>query len=114
MIIIPREASQGRQYSLGAMLAALAYWSIEGLDGGEVRRRISPEAAARGYGDPSLWASLRRWVHQRHRLWPQVRVAERGTRRETAASLVGALCARLPRAPPSPTVADAWTAAVLL
>ncbi len=111
MIVVPREIAGRFRYTLRAMLLALAYWGLAGQPGGEVRERISPEEP-RGFRDPRLWPSLRRWVRQRAELWPAVHVQSRATVRETARALVVALCARLSRAPPVPTPGDAWEAAL--
>lgn len=111
--VVPRETAARQRYSRPAILVALALWSLLELDGGEVRRRISPHPA-RGFAEPRVWPSLRRWVRDRHHLWPEVSVAARATHRETAGALVAALCARMARAPPVPTVADAWQAALAL
>jgi len=113
LVVVPCEHAAGRHFSRPAMLAALALWALLGLDGGEVRRRISPHPPC-GFAEPRVWPSLRRWVRARDRLWPEVRVAARATHRQTAASLVSALCARLSRAPPLPSVAEAWEAAALV
>jgi len=111
MFVVPREIAGRFRYTLRAMLLALAYWGLEGQSGGEVRERISPEPR-RGFLEPRLWPSLRRWVKQRAELWPAVHVPARATLRETARALVLALCARLSRAPPVPEVGDAWEAAL--
>ena len=111
MFVVPLEITGRFRYTLRAMLLALAYWGLAGQPGGEVRERISPEEP-RGFGDPRLWSSLRRWVRQRAELWPAVHVQSRATLRETARALVMALCARLSRAPPVPTPGDAWEAAL--
>ncbi len=113
MTVVPREVAEHHRYSRPAILTALALWSILELGGGEVRKRISPHPAG-GFSDPRVWSSLRRWVGERERLWPEVQVPERATARETAGALVVALCARLARAPPLPTVADAWEAGLAL
>jgi hypothetical protein len=111
MFVVPREIVGRFRYTLRAMLLALAYWGLEGQAGGEVRERISPEPV-RGFRDPRLWPSLRRWVSQRDELWPAVHVRPRATARATARALVVALCARLSRAPPVPKPGDAWDAAL--
>lgn len=111
MFVVPREITGRFRYTLRAMLLALAYWSLEGQSGGEVRERISPEPAG-SFRDPRLWPSLQRWVRQRAELWPAVQVQPRATMRETARALVVALCARLSRAPPVAKPRDAWDAAL--
>lgn len=111
-IVVPAEASVFAWYAMTAIVVAFAMWGIEGLPAGEVRRRISPRPR-RGFGEPRLWPSLHRWVRQRDRLWPGLRVRSRATDRETAGAIVAKLTARLARAPPSPSVAAAWEAALV-
>jgi len=110
MTVFPSDVGPSVHYSLTAIALALAMWGIEGRQAGDVREQVAPEAS-RGFSDPRQWPSLRRWTRNRAALWPEVRVRNRTTVRETAAALTGALIARMPRAPPLPTPAHAWAAA---
>jgi hypothetical protein len=111
-VVVPLEHSAVFRYAMTAIVVALAMWALEGRTAGEVRDEIAARPTE-GFGDPRLWPSLPRWVRQRDRLWPDLQVRKRATARATARAIVAALCARMPRAPPSPTVADAWEAALV-
>jgi hypothetical protein len=110
MVVVPSEVGPSVHYSLAVIAFALAMWSIEGRQAGDVRELVSPTPRF-GFGDPRRWSSLRRWTRRRAALWAQVDVCERVTMRQTAAALIGALIARMPRAPPVPTPTYAWVAA---
>lgn len=112
MVVVPGEVGPYVHFSLTAIAFALATWGIEGRQAGDVRELVSPTAPV-GFGDPRAWPRLRHWTRRRTVLWREVRVAARTTLRETAASLIGALTARMPRAPPRPTPAHAWLAALV-
>jgi len=111
-VVVPLEHSAVFRYAMTAIVVALAMWALEGATAGEVRAEIGARPS-RGFGDPRLWPSLPRWVRQRDRLWPHLQIRERSTARATAAAIVAALCTQMPRAPPSPSVADAWEAALV-
>lgn len=111
-VVVPLEASGVFRYAVTAIVVAFALWAIEGQPAGEVHRRISPHSQC-GFGEPRLWPSLHRWVRQRDRLWPALAVRPGATDRETAGAIVAKLASRLARAPPSPSVADAWEAALM-
>jgi hypothetical protein len=111
--VVPAEVGPYVSFTLPAILAALAHWALEMLPPGKVLAKLSPVTKPRGFGDPWLWSSLRRWVRRRRILFPTVEVQDRATLRQTAAVLVAALVSRLARAPPVPQVPDAWAAALL-
>jgi hypothetical protein len=113
MLVVPSEIGPYVSFTLPAILAALAHWALEMLPPGEILAKLSPVTKPRGFGDPWLWSSLRRWVRRRRLLFPMVEVQDRATLRETGAALVAALVSRLARAPPLPQVSDAWGAALL-
>ena len=110
-VVVPAEHSAVFRYGMTAIVFALAIWGLDGRPAGEARDAVSPHPR-RGFGEVRRWPSLHRWVRERHRLWPQLNIADRATHRQTAAAIVACLVAKMPRAPPSPTVADAWQAAL--
>jgi len=112
MIVVPAEVTAHYRYSLSAILWALALWALERLGAAEVRRRVSVNGV-RGFGEPRLWRSLRRWAQRHRQLWPSLVDKARSTLRETAAAVVTALTARHAGAPAAPSAADAWLAAQL-
>ena len=112
MQVVPAEVGYRLRYSLPAVTAALAMWALEKQRQDDVRAVFSPTIAARG-GNPLTWPSLARWTRARDQLWPSLHISAEPTLRQTAARLVAATCARMPRAPPTPTVAAAWHAAGL-
>jgi len=112
MIVVPAEIAAHWRYSLSAILWALALWSLEEQNDGEVRRRVCVNAVT-GFGDPRRWQSLRRWAQRHKQLWPSLADKTRTTRRETARAVVTALVARQSPAPAMPSADDAWLAAHL-
>ena len=100
----------GRRYSAPAILWALALWSWAQERPERIRARVSPWRPS-GFAEPGVWPSLRRWVRERLRLWPEVVVPARPDHRATAGALAHALCARLPSPPLEPIPSDAWRAA---
>jgi hypothetical protein len=111
-VVVPLEHSGVFRYAMTTIVMALAMWGLEQRSAGEVRYELSP-IPPQGFAEHRLWPSLHRWVRERHRLWPNLIVHERATGRATAAAIASSLIAKLPRAPPSPTLADAWRAALL-
>lgn len=110
MVVVPAEVAAHVRYSLSAILWALALWGLERRGAAEVRRQVSVNQVA-GFGEPRLWASLRRWARRHRQLWPFLVAKARATLRETAAAVVTALIARRPGAPAAPVAVDAWLAA---
>ena len=110
MIVVPAEVAAHWRYSLSAILWALALWSLEKQNAGEVRHQVSVNAIV-GFGDPRRWQSLRRWARRHKQLWPSLADKTRATRRETARAVVAALVARQSVAPAMPSADDAWLAA---
>lgn len=110
MIVLPAEVLPGRRYSAPAILWALALWSWAQERPERIRARVSPWRPS-GFAEPGVWPSLRRWVRERLRLWPEVVVPARPDHRATAGALAHALCARLPSPPLEPIPSDAWRAA---
>jgi cytochrome P450 len=113
LLVVPSEIGPYVSFTLPAILAALAHWALEKLPPGKALTKLSPVTKPRGFSDPWLWSSPRRWVRRRRILFPTVEVQDRPTLRETAAALVVALVSRLARAPPVPQVSDAWEAALI-
>ncbi len=112
MWVGPCEVAADFRYTLTTILVALAKWALEQRDAGAVRQEMSP-LPAKGFSEPHLWPSLRRWVKGRGALWPMVHVPAQKTLRQTATALLSALSARLARAPPVPEVRHAWDAALV-
>ena len=112
MIVVPAEVAAHFRYSLSAILWALALWSLEKQNAGEVRQKVSVNAIA-GFGDPRRWPTLRRWARDHRQLWPSLADKTRATRRETARAVVTAQVARQSPAPAMPSADDAWLAAHL-
>lgn len=112
MLVVPRELGPYVRYHLPAILFALALFAIEHQRADAVRAAIAPITPT-GFREHRLWPSLRRWTRQRDRLFGPVAGEPEGTVRERAASLVLALIAAMPNAPPLPKARDAWRVGLL-
>jgi hypothetical protein len=94
IVVCPREVLPGRRYRAGAIAAALALWSVQGLASAAVRRLVSPFRIV-GTESQRCWRTLRRWAAAACWLWPRL-VRTGGSCRQAAHEAVVALAAAAP------------------
>ena len=100
VMVVPRGLLSRRLYSAGAIVLALALWSVAELAPAEVRARVSPLRIV-GATAAAGWASLRRWSRavRAGRLFPVVRtLPAEATLRQVAARTATTLAAYAPGA----------------